>query len=490
MIATIQQALRTSVFSRAAGVSLVACLVAPTAAAPNYWIGTAGDGVWEAGASQNNWLGGVYSPAPSTANEYRFVVGGNATEQITLQGGHQPIAQFMVFDSNANTPLNITVDGTGGSKLVFVPDTRSPAERASGAGGDGETVRVEPGFQASIDASNDGVVELSGNRIDMFIGNNALLRVDAPVVGTGSSARILTTGEGLLALTNNASTFEGGVHSQSAIDFTSVGNAGEPSSLGTGAQGNIQIGSPFQADNQIRYIGTGTQTTDREIVLVLGRGELVAERRVLSQEGTLILTGGIRQLRNETPISRLRLGGGGDIEVRNVGISGGIDLFKIGTGTVTLGTASTYAGNTQVFAGTLRLEADNALPQDSNLWLRGNVEVADVLLDLGTLELAGDSFIIADEGTPFDLSFANSSEVDWEDFTLDILNWTPETLLRFGTDATGLTPTQLSLISIDGVQAVISSDGFISPVPEPGTLALLGPTALMTLRRRRAAGAC
>jgi autotransporter-associated beta strand protein len=62
--------------------------------------------------------------------------------------------------------------------------------------------------------------------------------------------------------------------------------------------------------------------------------------------------------------------------------AGTLSLLKIGTGTLTLAGANTYAGLTTVYAGTLMLGADNVLPDGAG---KGNVSLA------GTLDLGGHS---------------------------------------------------------------------------------------------------
>jgi len=62
------------------------------------------------------------------------------------------------------------------------------------------------------------------------------------------------------------------------------------------------------------------------------------------------------------------------------GFSGGIGLTKLGTNTLTLNQANTYAGNTTISAGTLALGVNNAIANGAG---KGDVSVA------GTLDLAG-----------------------------------------------------------------------------------------------------
>lgn len=64
----------------------------------------------------------------------------------------------------------------------------------------------------------------------------------------------------------------------------------------------------------------------------------------------------------------------------NTGTGGTVALTKIGTGTVTIGAAYTYSGDTTISTGTLKLGASNVLPDGTG---KGNVIVN------GTLDVAG-----------------------------------------------------------------------------------------------------
>ena len=87
------------------------------------------------------------------------------------------------------------------------------------------------------------------------------------------------------------------------------------------------------------------------------------------------------------------------------------------------------------------------------------------------------------EAGPAEIDFANSSGVAWAAGTdLNLANWNPGTTeLRFGTDATGLTPSQLAEVEFNGSglgTAQLDSNGFVvSAVPEPSSLLLVGAGA-------------
>ncbi|MFZ4599765.1 MAG: PEP-CTERM sorting domain-containing protein, partial [Terrimicrobiaceae bacterium] len=190
------------------------------------------------------------------------------------------------------------------------------------------------------------------------------------------------------------------------------------------------------------------------------------------------------------------------------------NLFKkTGAGTVTFSGASanTYnsAISTEVVAGTLllqkssgnaltsnsvtvgsgatlRLGASNQISNTSALTLSGGTLSAQSFSDtLGTLTLSGNSFISLSGGT---LAFADSSAATWGAFTLDITGFASASSLRFGTNSSGLSASQLLKFTASGFNTFgLDSNGYLTAVPEPSTWALLAfsLTAVTILRRRR-----
>lgn len=185
---------------------------------------------------------------------------------------------------------------------------------------------------------------------------------------------------------------------------------------------------------------------------------------------------------------------GGQIVNTNTGANGG--LIKSGTGTLTLGgtLANTFIGVNIINSGKILAGKANALGSGNNLILNGGTfDTGGLLQSLGTLSLSNNATIDFGNGSS-SLSFSNSSLLTWSSSDLNITNWTSGTdLFRFGTDATGLTPLQLSqikFVDLSNAPGQIDSSGFITPavVPEPATLAfgLLGGFGLLAgyLRRR------
>ncbi len=166
-------------------------------------------------------------------------------------------------------------------------------------------------------------------------------------------------------------------------------------------------------------------------------------------------------------------------------------LTKAGTGTLLLdnaGPASDYTGPTTILSGRLQLGRANQIPDTSKLVLDGGTfDTGGFSDDLGVLLLNGDAAIDFGLSDLAALFFDDSHLELWNEATLTILNYTPGSdSLRFGTDASALTPAQLSQINFNGTPAAITSTGFLVPIPEPSTSAvLLFSFGILGFRRNR-----
>jgi autotransporter-associated beta strand protein len=140
----------------------------------------------------------------------------------------------------------------------------------------------------------------------------------------------------------------------------------------------------------------------------------------------------------------------------------GMTLTKSGTGTQILSGSNTYTGATAINAGTLALGANDVLPP-SALSIGGATLDASTFTDtLGTLDVTGAAKI--NIGTGAALAFAASNGIDWAGGTLDITGaFVSGASLRFGTSNSGLTTTQLSLISASGFSNFgLNTNGYLT----------------------------
>jgi autotransporter-associated beta strand protein len=142
-----------------------------------------------------------------------------------------------------------------------------------------------------------------------------------------------------------------------------------------------------------------------------------------------------------------------------VAITGDGGFTQAGSGNTVLVLANTYIGPTTLDAGTLTLGAAGVLPDASEVSI-GNATLATGSFSetAGRLVITGTATVQLGTGTV--LAFADSSAVDWTGGTLNLSgNFVSGSSLRFGTNGSGLTPSQLALITIHGNPAHLALDG-------------------------------
>lgn len=153
----------------------------------------------------------------------------------------------------------------------------------------------------------------------------------------------------------------------------------------------------------------------------------------------------------------------------------GRGLTKAGAGTLELRGASTYTGATTIAGGTLKLGANQVIPNASNVTIGTGTLDADTRTDtMGTLDINGDAVINLGNGAA--LAFADSKAVDWVG-TLNITGTLGATSLRFGNSADDLTSGaggQLSRITVNGSglgRYILDANGYLVLDSTPPTLA-------------------
>jgi len=149
----------------------------------------------------------------------------------------------------------------------------------------------------------------------------------------------------------------------------------------------------------------------------------------------------------------------------------GMPITKTGAGTVSLSGVNTTIAAYAINAGTLALDGNGALNANNNVTLNGGtLAMGSVTNTAGTLTMGADSVLALGEGT---LAFAASTGAVWTagaDLTLTgtLRRYT----LRFGTDASALTPDQLAAITYNGGPVRLRPDGYVAE-PAIGTIILV-----------------
>ncbi|HMJ91946.1 MAG TPA: autotransporter-associated beta strand repeat-containing protein, partial [Candidatus Acidoferrum sp.] len=282
------------------------------------------------------------------------------------------------------------------------------------------------------------------------------------------------------------------------FDFTAADDGFTFNSSGTG----VNIGLQSRAGGAINGILNNDNST--QIINVpfrmftsAGAAGAGAAQTISAASGDIIFSGNYPGTSTNSTIHN----NGGDLTVdgtfnTTVGTTGRGDIFgpgglvKNGAGRLTLGgtMANTYSGGTVLNAGTATLAKANALGSGRLTLNGGLLETGGFSQTLGTLNLDSNSTIDFGAGDS-DLAFADSDAEDWTGGLLTIVNWTDGVdSLRIGNDGTGFDTQveQIRFADYGNAPGQIDANGFVSPIPEPSTWALivLGGVAWAFLRRR------
>jgi autotransporter-associated beta strand protein len=152
-----------------------------------------------------------------------------------------------------------------------------------------------------------------------------------------------------------------------------------------------------------------------------------------------------------------------------VAITGDGGFSQVGPGVTVLTLPNTYIGPTTITAGTLSLGANDVLPDASAVLLGdATLDAATFTDTLGTLAVTGSATINLGSGAA--LAFAKSSASDWSGGNLVITGtFVSGSSLRFGTDTSGLGPSQLAAITRTGFSSFsLNAGGFLVGTPLTG----------------------
>jgi len=288
--------------------------------------------------------------------------------------------------------LGTTANGTtvaAGASLELEGDISVPAEALS-INGTG-TVGAN-GALRNLSGTNNyaGLLTLTGPATIHSAGGNLNLTHTGTITGAGfnltltgagngsiasligtTSGSVIKTGAGAWTLSNGGSTFTGGVN---VSEGTLVVGANSTPLSGTVTSGPLGRGTLTIGNATIQGTTGGAWTIGNAVVV----GGDVTFGGSTANEG-LTLTGAV-DLGSAT---RTLTVSSAAVTTTVSGVMSGLaGLTKAGAGTLVLSGANSYDGDTTISAGTLRLGANDVLPNGAG---KGNVSVG------GTLDLAGRS---------------------------------------------------------------------------------------------------
>jgi fibronectin-binding autotransporter adhesin len=325
----------------------------------------------------------------------------------------------------------------------------------------------------------------------------------------------------------------GTLEQDSGTTFTQAGLVS-----GCGTLTKTGLGTLILSNSTNSYLGLTTLSagvleygTDNAIsaggVTVNGASAILELKTFNDSVGTVTLDGGGQIKATGAGVGQGILTSTGTFEMKSGTVSaklaGSGALNKTTAGTATLSSANSYSGVTSISEGTLEATADGALGgttavniNGGTLLLKksgggastivnnsaavtlngGTLKTADALTeDLGTLTLSSTSTIdLNGLGT---LKFAASSLASWTSgAVLHIYNWVQDSAtVYFGTDDNGLggsQPASGQILLYSGTgsgllgTAELDTDGqLISPIPEPGTVAVVLLLGLFLAWRER-----
>ncbi len=308
---------------------------------------------------------GNWSPSgvPTAANDV-LISGG--TNNMTLTAANMSI-QYITFTNTSSRILENATGGTTASNLTLGgTDSNGNLINLNNASAT-PTFTIRNGTTASLNL----VLASSGN-FNVNTGGN--LSISSSISESDGSRMITKTGAGALSLLG-ANSHSGGLTLNAGTLRVGVGNVGTlgnitSSAIGTG--GLTLNGGTFSSDSN-------TARTILNAVIVGGNVTLgnATNSGALTFSATTDLGGATRQI---TTASAVNLNG--------VVSNGG--LTKLGSGTLTLGAANTYSGETIVSAGTLALGNVNALQNTTlNTGASGTQQVTFIVAGSNTYNIGG-----------------------------------------------------------------------------------------------------
>jgi hypothetical protein len=292
-------------------------------------------------------------------------------------------------------------------------------------------------------------------------------------------------GSGLLTIDRNQTATAVGIENATGNaggTLRITGNVAISNSASTGTNGITTIRNANSAANTVLFDANSTLTVNTPLQTVAGAGGQI------QLNGTLATSGSNIQI-NSTNVT---LGAGHS----SVNFERDFVMFANSKLTVNDAAAGSVLSATQKFQvngnnATLELNGANSINSANFVVGGANSFLLDInanQLTLGSITIGTGILTIDIANGVTSVQFANSSANFWDTGTIQIPEFR-EGLVRFGTDATGLTASQLFAINGGGLS--LDQAGFltaVAPIPEPSTYALMAlglGMCILTLRRRQ-----
>ncbi len=370
------------------------------------------------GGFTNNGSGNVY---PNSNSAF-------GTGPVVSNGGSiYPVATVTIANSLAlnNTTLRIG----GGASHILNWNGPVTVTGTSGLSADNGTTGITLG----------STLDITGATFNSYA-NNTANNINGNISGAGGNLNV--TG-GTLQLSGIGSYTGTTTLSGSAIlRLQPAGTIPNSTNVVINGSGN------FNVRNTVGWIYTGTITGDDTGSINLNSGTDAELAGPISG----LLNINANSVGTDTTISG-NISGATNVNVQNTGAP-----------ILRLAGNNSYGGNTTIAnTGTLVLESANALPDVSPLSIANGTLMATVVGtdSAGPLNVTSTATINLASGAK--LAFADSSGTAWVG-TLDITgDFVSGSSLKFGTDANGLTPTQITQITATGFTGFgLDSSGFLT----------------------------
>jgi autotransporter-associated beta strand protein len=361
------------------------------------WTGTTEttDKIFSMGGSSGNATISASTVNQTLTISQNLLISGNGTKSLILTGagniafngsipnGTSPNTSVIsVTKSGAGTAtLNGTNSYTGGTTITS-GTLQFNNSSALGTGAVSLTGTLSALANATL--TNNITVATAGT---LRVGTGNTFTSSGVISGNGS---ITKNSQGTLDLSSaTSSSFSGGMKiDDGTVVVSAIGNSGSNSALGT--NGTIQLGAGTSVGG-IRWVGTADETTNK--VIDFKSTTSTSSGGTITANGTgLALTFTSNTTATGIGNKTFTLRGDGNINFNGVianGVNATISLTKSDTGTVTLGAANTYTGNTLVNTGTLLVNgstsANSTVTVSSGATLGGSGIINGAVLVNGTL---------------------------------------------------------------------------------------------------------